>query len=383
MPREIYRITDQYALVKRKGSNRWQLEWRENGGPERCTTGTADFDAALDKARELILTGATLRKEDPAAIGLIDILDRYRLQHGKDLASAGSGKRAIALWREFWGDSAVSDVTLEAREKFLVWLRERKLSEGYIRRVLAVGKSALNRAWKRDEIKTVPFIELPQPGESFPHYANREQLVKLLNTAMPDHIWTYCVIRLGTGCRGDAALDLQPFQLDKAARLIRLNPPGRKQTKKYRPVVPLCDTLARHLATLTGATYYVHWDGKKIESIRTTWRKIRIEAKLPAWFAPKVLRHTVATEMRRRGVPGWEASGLLGHHTAGTTDGYAKFDPAYLGKARKAIDAWMRDLAKDVPKLRVASSGDSLQGATKQARKPKPLKPALRLVKTT
>jgi hypothetical protein len=37
---------------------------------------------------------------------------------------------------------------------------------------------------------------------------------------------------------------------------------------------------------------------------------------------------------RRRGVPAWEASGQLGHRVGGTTEIYAKFDPAYLGQAR-------------------------------------------------
>ena len=72
----------------------------------------------------------------------------------------------------------------------------------------------------------MPFIELPPEGEAFPHRASRAQLVALLNSAMPPHIWTYCLIRLNTGCRGDAALDLQPEQVDFDIGMIRLNPPG-------------------------------------------------------------------------------------------------------------------------------------------------------------
>lgn len=56
-----------------------------------------------------------------------------------------------------------------------------------------------------------------------------------------------------------------------------------------------------------------------------------------AGAAHKVLeesRRTVSTELRERGAPGWEVSGLVGHHK-GTTEIYAKFDPAYLGKARR------------------------------------------------
>jgi len=42
-------------------------------------------------------------------------------------------------------------------------------------------------------------------------------------------------------------------------------------------------------------------------------------------------------------------------HRKGTTEIYAKFDPDYLGKARFAINAWMSDLSRDVPRLRAVS----------------------------
>jgi integrase len=363
MPARV-RITDQFSLVKRDRSDRWYLEWRERGKKVRRATGSSDLEAARQRARELILAGVELRNESAAEIAIADVLDRYRLQRGDKLPSKDTVKRACKLWAAFWGDRPVSDATASRQEEFAAWLAERSLSRGYVRRVLSVGKAALNRAWKRGEIQQVPFVELPPIGDPYPHFAAREQLVALLNTAMPEHVWAYCLVRLCTGCRGDAALDLQTFQIDRAARLIRLNPPGREQTKKFRPVIPLTDTLARYLEQTKPAAHVVHWHGQKVASIKTTWRKLRTRAALPAWFAPKVLRHTVATELRRRGVPDWEAAGQLGHRKAGTTETYAKFDPAYLGKARKALDAWMRDLAKDVPRLR---------GATAGPRKPKKL----------
>lgn len=66
---------------------------------------------------------------------------------------------------------------------------------------------------------------------------------------------------------------------------------------------------------------------------------------------PKTVRHTLATWLRQRGVPAWAVSGLLGHHAGGTTDTYAKFDPAYMGPVREALTAIIEDLASDVPRL--------------------------------
>ncbi len=356
MSRIVYRITDEYAIVARKGTPNLYLEWREGGQKVGRSTGCSGLDDAKRAARDLILSIADLQDEPAAETPVLAVLDRYYLTRGDKLPSKATAKRAIALWREFWGDAAtVADLTLGRQEAFIDWLRAKGYSDGYMRRIVGVGQTALNRARKRQEIAGVPFVELPHGGDPFPHKATRAQLVALLNAPMPAHVWMYCLIRLNTGCRGDAALDLQPFQVDTEAGVIRLNPAGRRQTKKRRPTVPLTRTLAAHLKPLKGP-YYAGWNGARTLSIKTTWRKVRAAAKLPAWFAPKVLRHTVASELRRRGVPEWDVKGLMGHTGGGVTEGYAKFDGA---KVAKALDGWMADLAKDVPALRGVSAGSS------------------------
>ncbi|MDG5822456.1 tyrosine-type recombinase/integrase [Xylella fastidiosa] len=274
-------------------------------------------------------------------------------QHGNKLASKDTAQRGVDMWNEFFGKSAsVADITITRQEDFIKWLAEHGYTEGYCRRILGIGKSALNRSWKRGEITQVPFVELPRIGEPYPHYASREQIVCLLNTDMPEHIWAYFLIRLCTACRGDAARGLQRFQIDTDAKLVQLNPAGRQQTKKFRPTVPLLPALNAYIATVKPESYLVHWHGKPIKSIKTTWRKLRKRAGLPVWFVPKTIRHTLATWLRQRGVPAWDVSGLLGHHAGGTTDAYAKFDPSYMGAARTALTAIVEELATDVPKLR-------------------------------
>ncbi|MBM3504074.1 MAG: hypothetical protein FJX65_09385 [Alphaproteobacteria bacterium] len=99
---------------------------------------------------------------------------------------------------------------------------------------------------------------------------------------------------------------------------------------------------------------------------------------------PYDLRHTMAVEMRRQGVPAWEVSGMLGHRSSGygTTEIYAKHDPGYMGKAVAAIDSYFvelqrltsRPLVLSTPSLRatcvaglgieVAELGRKVVGAT-------------------
>ncbi len=301
-----------------------------------------------------------MKDQAPSDVLLSTVLIRYMHQHGDALASKETASRGVDLWSEFFGPGAtVADVTIPRQEQLLKWLAERGYSDGYVRRVLGVGKSAMNRAWKRGEITQVPFVELPPVGEPYPHYATRDQIVRLLNAEMPEHIWAYFLIRLCTACRGDAARDLQLAQVDTAAGLVHLNPAGRRQTKKYRPTVPLLPLLSNYLELAKPEAYVVHWHGRHIKSIKTTWRKLRKRALLPTWFVPKTLRHTLATWLRQRGVPAWDVSGLLGHHAGGTTDAYAKFDPAYMGAVRSNLNEIVMDLAEDVPRLRSIVSQQS------------------------
>ncbi len=56
----------------------------------------------------------------------------------------------------------------------------------------------------------------------------------------------------------------------------------------------------------------------------------------------KVIRHTMATELRAAGVSAEDIQGMLGHRAyGGITDVYAKYRPDYMADAVRAIDAYM------------------------------------------
>ena len=176
-----------------------------------------------------------------------------------------------------------------------------------------------------------------------------------------------------------AILELTTFQVDCDARLIRLNPAGRAQNKKRRPTLPICDALLPWLRGLP-AGHVVQYRGKPLGGTKMLFRhltdrvsrKIRHEAaaaarmdwrpsrRTEAWRAIEegrcrpaeimkvtayTVRHTVAAEMRKRGVPVWEVAGFLGHSSGyKTTERYARFGPDHLAGAVKAIDGYFADL---------------------------------------
>ena len=239
----------------------------------------------------------------------------------------------------------------------------------------------MNRAHREGEITTVPRILLSLAPEAEP----RERILTiaemraLFEAAAEPHQFLYLMLAAGTLARPKAITELTTFQIDFEARLIRLNPPGRPQNKKRRPTVPICDALLPWLRGLPPGPI-VQYRSKPVTRTKMMFdhltarasRQIRCEAaatarahrrasrRPEAWDAIEdgrgrataildvtayTIRHTMAAELRKRGVPVWEVAGFLGHSSGyKTTERYAKFGPDHLGEAVRAIDACFAEL---------------------------------------
>ena len=325
----------------------WHVTWydKTNRQTRRASLGTADFEEAKIKLGLWVTEKRTARDERPSDVPLEDVLIRYYQQHARHLPSAEQSRYALAKWSDFFACAMVSEVTLQAQEQFVRWLRNQKCSDGYIQRILTAGKAALNRAYRNQEILSVPYVMTVPTSRQRERRLRLDEVAALFNAIDRDHLFFYCMIAFNTLSRPDAILSLQRSQIEFEDRLIALNPPGRKQTKKYRPVVPITNTLLPWLKN-SAHEQFVHWKGKPIASIKTGFRRLRERANLSADVIPYTIRHTMATELRKRGVPPWEVAGMLGHKTGGykTTEIYAKYDPDYLSKAIEAIDDYFDDL---------------------------------------
>ncbi|HTX24408.1 MAG TPA: hypothetical protein VMD03_07115 [Steroidobacteraceae bacterium] len=79
-----------------------------------------------------------------------------------------------------------------------------------------------------------------------------------------DHWWRFLVLAVGTASREGALRELKWDQVvlrddrgGKSCGFIRLNPEGRRQTKKRRATVPICPTLASELESWHGDSEHV------------------------------------------------------------------------------------------------------------------------------
>ena len=199
-------------------------------------------------------------------------------------------------------------------------MRMKGYRDAYISRILSVGRSALRWAWKRGELASVPFIldvprDLDVEAERFRNL-DMEEVARLLSaSSQSPHLLKFCIFSLNTLARPEAILELKPMQVDLSRRLLSLNPKGRKQTKKYRPQIPITDTLLPWLSD-AGEMHFILYRGEPIRALKKSFKRTVERAGLVD-VVPYCLRHTMATELRARNVPEWEVAGMLGHRKSG------------------------------------------------------------------
>lgn len=332
--------------LKLRGS-KYYFYWYDNKKKRtpRRSTGTSDFQTAQRILAEYAIRNEQIRDQDVREMPLSTVLVRYYDNHAKHLRSAETSRNALRKWTEHYQGCMVSDLTPERQKRFIDALKKDGYANEYINRILTTGRAALNYAYQNQEITSTPFIRLLPAGIPRERVMTITEAAALFNACTEPHIQMYLMLAFNTLARPEALLELTAFQIDYERRLINLNPPGREQTKKRRPTVPITKTLMPWLLN-PEHSYFVEWRGKPVRSIKTSWRRLRAEAGVPMDVVPYTIRHTMATELRKRDVPPWEIAGFLGHRSGGytTTERYAKFAPDYLMKATAAIDDYFEAL---------------------------------------
>lgn len=337
-----FKIGD-YWLSKRPGSQQWCRTWYDSNTRQtkRHSLGTADIREAREALALWFAKYGKLTEQDPAITSVELVFSRYYERHASQIASAEMARIALAYWLEFFGGKMVDALTAPEQRRFANALQAGGRSDGYIKRILTVGKAALAWAVKEGELRYAPAVINWADGEAKDRVLTLNESAALWRAATKPHERMFLALAFGTMARPEAILEIRRDMVDFERRLIDLNPPGRRQTRKYRPVVPVPDFLLEMLLAAPDGPL-VQWKGQPIESFKTAFRRIRRDAGLEQDVVAKTIRHTMATWLRSQDAPEAEIEGMLGHRAFKRTTGvYAKYRPDYLGKARVAIDAYM------------------------------------------
>lgn len=207
-----------------------------------------------------------------------------------------------------------------------------------IRREIGVLLAAANHArkWKRILPTDMPSIELTKisagaaeddfGGEA--KFFSREQIALLIFNA---HGVTRDIIKLCyyTAARRRSIEKLTVRQIDFARQKINLATPGKKQTKKRQPIVPLFDVIAPDLRRLVEGkkpTDQLFGNMRFYLNFVMTCEALGFEAP----FHPHMLRHSRATHLLQDGKKIYSVAALLGDTMQTVEANYGHHSPGEL-----------------------------------------------------
>lgn len=254
---------------------------------------------------------------------------RGRLNHVLDYLAATNPETTVPQVDEAWVERfrkwAIKRPVLSSAGKVL---RKRSIGavEGSVMQLAAAVNSLPNHRalFKAQSLKDV---------SASPRYrADIETLAAMFRFAMEREerhtLRAYLRAAVATWARPDALLELSDAQWIPSAGVLNLNPVGRRQTKKYRPTVPVAKQFRPFLDALEGQ--YL-----PVSTLRHAWDPMARKMGLPKdrEAGPKLIRRSVATIARKKlGEERWaQGEMMLGHVKASTSDIYALPDPANLG----------------------------------------------------
>jgi integrase len=324
----------------------------ECGRVRRQSLGTVDLEAA----KEALIQLAQVEGPKSEDSYLAAVLKFYYQEVSDAKPSADMARIAGVHILSFWGQTArVSDVTETKQQKFWLWSRDKGHKPATTTRILTVLSAALRHGvhgpvprvvTSNKRVADYQGVPEPQPREWIPTDDQLARYLDSLDDDQSEHVFRYCLIALNTLARPGAILDLAPPQIDFERGLVNLNPDGRAQNKKRRPIVRLTETLKPWLASWgAGSGPYVSFRGGAVGSVKKTFKRHGDALGFPQ-LSPYTLRHKMATELAARGVPGETLGRQLGHKSPDlrTTERYIKFDPRHLSEAKTAVEDYMHVL---------------------------------------
>ncbi|RSU45973.1 hypothetical protein [Sphingobium yanoikuyae] len=280
---------------------------------------------------------------------------KNRLGHViEHIALTGAGVKVAQIDRK-WVDGFRSAMAAKLTPKGT----KRSLShiEGCVLQLIAVinstpGERASFKAEQQKEVSNSPTYraDIATMAKMFEYClrpaGGRSDKERLMIAANRAPLLRYLRLAVATWARPDAIYDVRPDQWHSAARVLNLNPIGRRQTKKFRPTVPIPHQLAPWLDDM-GEQWLA------VSTIKYAWGKMAKHIGLPgnAQAGEKLIRRSVSTIVRKRiGEEHWrQGEMMLGHVKMSISDIYAVPDPANLGLALAATESIIDEIEKLAP----------------------------------
>lgn len=370
-----------YWIGNAHGTEILYAYWHDEGKRRTCrrSLGTKILKDAQDKLIEIAGTVRNESSRSPDRVALLVALDHYYENDVKDKPSGEQAFRAIKIMKDFLTAKLLPTATVSSfgplrQREFMTWCREHyEHSANTIARNLSVVSAAF-RFGKRvvvikdgfgraEEIqlldmapdvvtqakRVAELIDLPAPTprEWLPTFEEFGRFIDKIDKRQ-ENLFRFVMLALNTWARPDTIIHFRdtPETVNRRFGTLDLNPPGRRQTIKYRPKIRLTDNLAGWLDEWAKDEIGegqerapMMWDGAPISTIKKTFKRHADDCGLPN-FSPGTIRHFMATMVRREkpAVSKEQRDVWLGHDEKRTANSYESFDPDYLTECMQATE---------------------------------------------
>jgi hypothetical protein len=358
-----------FWLALRAQSPFYQIRWYDEA--TKTTRGKSTGCSSLLDAKRAIHAHAErdlLDQAQPAETATaVPLLLRYWEEHGRNSRNPPAIEHSLRVFTAFLDadrvgiDVTVAQLTPDVFKRFQAWRlkphawdiewrnkrfahRSLGVSGEAIQRNLDDVRAALNHAAGMGRIPIAPKVRSVASGLRSPARGTKftvEQLGAVVAYASYDiEALRWVLGMIATGCRPNAVLAWDvAAQWPERGPNFDTQPKAWPVSKKRNAVVPVIPEFRPWLEAWADAPH------PRVGSRKTWWRTMRDALDLDAAFVPKTIRHTIATELRSRGVPLDEIAGLLGHiGERRITQGYAKYDPSRLPHAKQQLSAIWREV---------------------------------------
>lgn len=359
-------------IPRRKGLYAFWTNARD-GGTCRRSLGTEDLEQAKLKLAEIVLKGAPSTATTPLAI----IMENYFTARTDHLPSKNAARTAGRRFLEHFGVKArACDLTEDGLKGYARTQVKTGNSLGYIARDFTVASAALRHSnvstirviYSESHMRNVWKLTAKARRKAF--VPTDQQMALILRQPMPEDLSRWLLISMATGCRPEAAIDLAPAARIPEAQAIDLNPHGRAQNKKRRPIVRCPKVLTTALNRWEKGVHSKHTLGGRycgyasVDSVDSALERVCKKIGIPQMSVYSI-RHKVTTVMRAAGVPKDQIERQLGHRgtETSTSDQYGEFSPDFQKAASDALDAWVRRLRQ----LEIATKSHKISGSKKRA----------------
>lgn len=252
------------------------------------------------------------------------------------IASTSRQRDAWKAMKSFWENVAPELVDREMAQSYA---RQRGRAAATVRYELGMLSVALRWALSKELIRRAPQVWRPDPPERKVRHLSRGEFERWFEHVKAPHARLYVELGLATMARPSAILELTWDRADFDRGTVNLNPSGRRQTRKRRPVVPLNeDALEALREAYKGrqSQFVVERGAQQVKSIKKAFQAA--SARSGIHVTPYTLRHTGAVWAAEAGVSMAELAQFMGHDDSATTEKhYARFSPGHLRRVANAV----------------------------------------------